>query len=171
MGDRMDLFKLTDKVAVVTGASEGIGKGIAIGLAEAGADIIVCSRREEKLKEVKADIEKTGRQAEIFVLDVCRTGDIEALKQFIQNRFGKVDILVNNAGFAATKALATALRSSSRFSSPQTASSLELAPKDWTNAVCSIACAKVLAISDFPKPPFPKRMTFAPMPLFTSNSA
>jgi NAD(P)-dependent dehydrogenase (short-subunit alcohol dehydrogenase family) len=103
MSERMDQFKLTDKVAVVTGASEGIGKGIAIGLAEAGADIIACSRREEKLKEVKAEIERTGRKAEVFVLDICKLSDIEGLKQFIQNRFGKVDILLNSAGFTVTK--------------------------------------------------------------------
>ncbi|MDF1594420.1 MAG: glucose 1-dehydrogenase [Desulfobacterales bacterium] len=103
MSDRMDQFKLTGKVAVVTGASEGIGSGLAIGLAEAGADIIVCSRREEKLKEVKAEIEKTGRKAEVFVLDICRLSDIEDLKKFILDRFGKVDILVNNAGFTVTK--------------------------------------------------------------------
>ncbi|MEW6673636.1 MAG: glucose 1-dehydrogenase [Thermodesulfobacteriota bacterium] len=103
MVDRVDLFKLTDKVAVVTGASEGIGSAIAMGLAEAGADIVVCSRREEKLKVVKTDIEKTGRRAEIFILDICQTGEIEALKKFIQTRFGKADILVNNAGFTVTK--------------------------------------------------------------------
>jgi len=103
MSERMDQFKLTDKVAVVTGASEGIGSALAVGLAEAGADIIVCSRREEKLKEVKAEIERTGRKAEVFVLDICKLSDIEGLKKFIQNRFGKVDILVNNAGFTVTK--------------------------------------------------------------------
>ncbi|RJQ48675.1 MAG: glucose 1-dehydrogenase [Desulfobacteraceae bacterium] len=103
MGDRMDQFKLTGRVAVVTGASEGIGRAIALGLAEAGADVVVCSRRGEKLKEAKADIEKTGRKAELFVFDICKTSTIEELKRFIQNRFGKVDILVNNAGFTVSK--------------------------------------------------------------------
>lgn len=103
MNDRMDQFKLTGKVAVVTGASEGIGSALAIGLAEAGADIIVCSRREEKLREVKAEIEKTGRKAEVFVLDLRRLSDIEGLKKFILDRFGRVDILVNNAGATVAK--------------------------------------------------------------------
>lgn len=103
MGDYLNQFRLTDKVAVVTGASEGIGRAIALGLAEAGADVIISSRREEKLKEVKSEIEKMGRRAEVCLLDICRLSDIKNLKDFILERFGKVDILVNNAGFAVTK--------------------------------------------------------------------
>ncbi len=53
MGDYLNQFRLTDKVAVVTGASEGIGRAIALGLAEAGTEVIISGRREEKLKEVK----------------------------------------------------------------------------------------------------------------------
>ena len=103
MNNHLDLFKLTDKIAIVTGASEGIGRDMAIGLAKAGADVIVCSRREEKLKEVKAEIESLGRRSEIFVLDLCKVHEIEELKAFLSNRFGRVDILVNNAGYAVTK--------------------------------------------------------------------
>ena len=103
MNNYLELFKLTGKIAVVTGASEGIGRDIAIGLATAGADVIVCSRREQKLQEVKAEIENLGRKSELFVLDVCKVNDIEKLNAFIMERFGKVDILVNNAGYAVTK--------------------------------------------------------------------
>jgi len=103
LGDYLNQFRLTDKVAVVTGASEGIGRAIALGLAEAGADVIISSRREEKLKEVKSEIEKMGRRAEVCLLDICKLSDIKNLKDFILERFGKVDILVNNAGFAVTK--------------------------------------------------------------------
>jgi NAD(P)-dependent dehydrogenase (short-subunit alcohol dehydrogenase family) len=103
MGDRLDQFGLAGKAAVVTGASEGIGNALAVGLAEAGADIVVCSRREEKLKDVKAEIEKTGRRVELFVVDIRRLGEIEALKQFVLERFGGADILVNNAGATVTK--------------------------------------------------------------------
>lgn len=103
MNNYLKLFKLTGKIAVVTGASEGIGRDIAIGLATAGADVIVCSRREQKLQEVKAEIENLGRKSELFVLDVCKVNDIEKLNAFIMERFGKVDILVNNAGYAITK--------------------------------------------------------------------
>jgi short-subunit dehydrogenase len=59
-------FDLTNKVAVIIGASEGIGRDIAIGLAEAGSDLIICSRREDKLLDVKEAIEKTGRKADIY---------------------------------------------------------------------------------------------------------
>ena len=103
MGDYLNRFSLTDRVAIVTGASEGIGRAIASGLAEAGADVVVCSRREEKLKEVKAEIEKMGRRAEVCVLDICKLSDIGKLKDFTLDLFGKVDILVNNAGFTVTK--------------------------------------------------------------------
>ncbi len=103
MKEQLEKFSLNDKVAVVTGASEGIGEALAIGLAGAGADIVVCSRREEKLNQVKAEIEKSGRRAEVFVMDVCRMSDIEGLKSFVLDRFGKAHILVNNAAFTVTK--------------------------------------------------------------------
>ena len=103
MEDELSQFRLTDKREVITGASEGIGEGMALGLAKAGADIIVCSRRQEKLDKVKKEIEKIGRKADSFVMDVCKVSDIQALKEFIVKRFGRVDILVNNAGFTVTK--------------------------------------------------------------------
>ncbi|MBU0945826.1 MAG: SDR family oxidoreductase [Proteobacteria bacterium] len=96
-------FDLTNKVAVITGASEGIGRDIAICLAEAGVDIILCSRREEKLLEVKEKVEKTGRKAEIFALDIQNVSEIEGLKAFLKTKKSKVDILINNAGYAVTK--------------------------------------------------------------------
>jgi 2-deoxy-D-gluconate 3-dehydrogenase len=96
-------FSLDGRVAVVTGASEGIGRDLAIGLARAGADIVVCSRRLGKLSEVKLEIQETGKRAEEFVLDVQDVQGIHNLKAFVLDRFGKVDVLVNNAGFAVTK--------------------------------------------------------------------
>lgn len=103
MNNYVELFKLTGKIAIVTGASEGIGRDMAIGLAKAGADVIVCSRREQKLLQVKAEIESLGRRSEIFVLDICKIHEIEGLKAFVEKRFGRIDILVNNAGYAVTK--------------------------------------------------------------------
>ncbi len=103
MESHLSKFDITDKVAVVTGASEGIGKDIALGLARAGADLIVCSRREEILKEVVKEIEATGRRAEMYQMDVSKLSDIKGLKNFIQDRFGRVDILLNNAAFTVTK--------------------------------------------------------------------
>jgi 2-deoxy-D-gluconate 3-dehydrogenase len=103
MEDHLSQFKLTDKVAVVTGASEGIGRDIALGLAKAGADIIVCSRRKNLLQEAKTEIEKSGRRAEVFVLDVAKIEEIEKLRDFILNQFSRLDILINSAAFTVTK--------------------------------------------------------------------
>jgi NAD(P)-dependent dehydrogenase (short-subunit alcohol dehydrogenase family) len=96
-------FDLTNKVAVIIGASEGIGRDIAIGLAEAGSDLIICSRREDKLLDVKEAIEKTGRKADIYVMDIRNISEIEGLKAFIKAKTAKVDILINNAGYVVTK--------------------------------------------------------------------
>ena len=103
MSSPLDRFDLSNKVALVTGASEGIGRDLSLGLSRAGADIIVCSRREQKLKEVKREIEEIGRRSELFVLDVENVNNIEELRKFILDYFGKVDVLINNAGFAVTK--------------------------------------------------------------------
>jgi len=94
---------LTGRVAAVTGASEGIGRELALGLAQAGADVVLCSRREEKLKQVKAEIEQLGRRAEVCALDICKLSELQGLKALILDRFGKVDILVNSAGYTVTK--------------------------------------------------------------------
>ncbi len=103
MEDHYKKFGLTDKVALITGASEGIGRDIAIGLAEAGADIIICSRREEKLSEVKEIAEETGRRVQTYAVDIQNVSEIAGLKAFIKTETGKVDILINNAGYAVTK--------------------------------------------------------------------
>lgn len=103
MTSYLENFSLEGKVAVVTGASEGIGRDLAIGLAAAGADVVVSSRREKELKEVKAEIEKLGRKSEVFVLDVCKLGDIEKMRDFVRSQFGRADILITNAGYTVTK--------------------------------------------------------------------
>jgi len=103
MTDPLERFSLAGRVAVVTGATEGIGRGMAVGLAEAGADVVVCGRREDALREVQQEIVRTGRRGEACPLDVCNTADIARLRDFTLDRFGKVDILVNAAGFTVTK--------------------------------------------------------------------
>ncbi|NOY61126.1 MAG: SDR family oxidoreductase [Calditrichaeota bacterium] len=103
MEDQYKKFDLTDKVALITGASEGIGRDIAIGLAEAGADMIICSRREAKLLGVKEIVEKIGRRVQTYAVDIQNVSEIEKLKTFIKTETGKVDILINNAGYAVTK--------------------------------------------------------------------
>ena len=103
MNDYLGQFRLSGKIALVTGASEGIGRDLAVGLASAGADVILSSRNEKKLIEVASEIKGMGRKAEVFVADVTRREDIEGLNQFVLAGLGKLDILVNNAGFVATK--------------------------------------------------------------------
>jgi NAD(P)-dependent dehydrogenase (short-subunit alcohol dehydrogenase family) len=103
MTDALGQFGLRGKVAVITGATEGIGRGLATGLASGGADIVVSGRREEALREVQAEIAGTGRRCEICPADVCSVGDIERLRDVTLDRFGAIDVLVNAAGFTVTK--------------------------------------------------------------------
>jgi NAD(P)-dependent dehydrogenase (short-subunit alcohol dehydrogenase family) len=98
-----NLFSLEGRVVVVTGASDGIGRELAIGLAGAGAELLLCSRRRQKLEEVCAEIEKNGGRAELFCLDVRDANSIGQLKEFIVQRFGRVDVLVNDAAFSVKK--------------------------------------------------------------------
>jgi len=96
-------FGLQGRVALVTGASEGIGRDLALALAHAGADVIVSSRRETELKKVKAEIEATGRKSAFYVLDLCHIQAMASLRDFIRESFGRLDVLINGAGFAVTK--------------------------------------------------------------------
>lgn len=94
----LDLFRLDGKVAVVTGASSGLGAGFAVSLAEAGADIVLAARRVEHLKEVCAAVGSTGRRAIAVETDVTRPQDCRRLGDAAVREFGGVDYLVNNAG-------------------------------------------------------------------------
>jgi 3-oxoacyl-[acyl-carrier protein] reductase len=89
---------LTDKVALVTGASRGLGKAIALALAAEGASIAAVARSEEALKETLEAIRATGGVAEPFPLDVADEAAVEAAVEKIAARFQHIDILVNNAG-------------------------------------------------------------------------
>jgi gluconate 5-dehydrogenase len=94
-----DLFDLTGKSAIVTGASRGMGRDIAIGLAEAGADVVVCSRKTDGCRETVAAIEALGRNAWAFGVDL---GDAEQVQGFAERALSAasgIDILVNNAAF------------------------------------------------------------------------
>jgi 3-oxoacyl-[acyl-carrier protein] reductase len=86
------------RIALVTGASQGIGRACALALAKAGATVALAARNESKLGEVKAEIEAAGGTAEAFGLDVSSEESIKAGAKAILERFGKVEILVNNAG-------------------------------------------------------------------------
>ena len=92
------LFDLSGKVAVVIGGTSGIGLAMAVGLAEAGADVVASSRREEQVAEAATAIEATGRRALRLTSDVGDRGSIERLLEGTLKEFGKVDILINCAG-------------------------------------------------------------------------
>jgi NAD(P)-dependent dehydrogenase (short-subunit alcohol dehydrogenase family) len=103
-GDPLASFRLDDRLVVVTGASEGIGRAFAECFARCGAHVVVASRRKDKLEQVRAGIAASGGQAEVVVADVTRLEDIEALARaagrLARNR---ALVLVNNAGFGYTK--------------------------------------------------------------------
>jgi 3-oxoacyl-[acyl-carrier protein] reductase len=86
------------RIALVTGASQGIGRACALELARAGASVALAARNQAKLAEVKAEIEAAGGQAEAFALDVASEESIKAGAKAVLDRFGKVEILVHNAG-------------------------------------------------------------------------
>ena len=95
-------FGLQDKVAIVTGASQGIGRAIAIGLAEAGAHLVLAKypdHRQEQIDQVKAEIEAMRRKALIVLTDVSDVGQVNGLMDKTRETFGSIDILINNAGW------------------------------------------------------------------------
>ena len=92
------LFDLTDKVALVTGGNGGIGAGIAVGLAQAGADVVIAARNAQKSSTVVETIEALGRRALAVRCDVLDRSDLEATVGAVQDHFGRLDVLVNNAG-------------------------------------------------------------------------
>ena len=93
------MLELEDKVAIVTGGNQGIGRATALRLAEAGAKVVVASRNQERNRQVAAEIEQRfQRQALPLAVDVAERQAVEALVEKVIEEFGQVDILVNNAG-------------------------------------------------------------------------
>jgi NAD(P)-dependent dehydrogenase (short-subunit alcohol dehydrogenase family) len=98
-------FGLRDKVAIVTGGSQGIGRAIALGLAQAGAHVVLAKypdKRQDEVIAVKAEIEALGRKALIVQTDVAQVDQVRALMDQTHSTFGRIDILVNNAGWTGT---------------------------------------------------------------------
>lgn len=104
MSDSVEkLLDLEDKVALVTGGSQGIGRAIALMLAQAGADVAIADLNLEGAQEVAQGIEALGRKALALQADVSRAADVRRMVQATLERFGRVDILVNNAGIFPAK--------------------------------------------------------------------
>ena len=93
-----DMFRLDDRVAIVTGASSGLGVAFAQGLAEAGADVVLGARRVDRLEETAGLVRSAGRRALAVATDVADPESCTALVEAAMTEFGRVDVLVNNAG-------------------------------------------------------------------------
>jgi len=94
----LDLLKVNDKVAIVTGAGRGVGAGIATALAEAGADVVVAARSVDQIEETAVAVRATGRRALAVPTDVTDRAQLEHLVDATIAEFGRLDIVVNNAG-------------------------------------------------------------------------
>ena len=96
----LDRFRLDGKVAIVTGASSGLGVAFAHGLAAVGADVVLAARRMERLEAVRGDVEALGRRCLAVRADVASPEDCTRVVQDAMEAFGHVEVLVNNAGIA-----------------------------------------------------------------------
>lgn len=102
----MDTKTLVGRVAVITGASRGLGRAMAVELGAAGAKLALVGRDRAKLEETAAEVAKDGGEAVVFTADVTDEEQVRELEQGVRERFGHVDILVNNAGMNIRKPLA-----------------------------------------------------------------
>ncbi|ASK63265.1 gluconate 5-dehydrogenase [Virgibacillus phasianinus] len=93
-----DLFKLSGKTAIVTGGARGLGAQIALGFAEAGANVVVCSRKLDACKEMSENLKEFGVDSLAFSCDITNKEDIQKVVADTKSHFGSIDILVNNSG-------------------------------------------------------------------------
>ena len=99
-------YSVEDRVAIVTGAGRGIGKSIALTLAEGGADVAVAARTEKQIEETAGEIRRLGRKALAVPTDVTRADEVKRVVEKTVSQFGRIDILVNNAGIDILKPIA-----------------------------------------------------------------
>lgn len=93
-----ELFDLSGKTAIVTGGGRGLGEQIAEGFAEAGANIVLCSRKKENCDEVADRLKELGIEVLTFKCDITNPEEVQTVVDETIQRFGKIDILVNNSG-------------------------------------------------------------------------
>lgn len=98
MANKNSQIDLSGKIALITGASRGLGKAMAVALGTAGASLALVARDTAKLAEAKSEIEKAGAKAEVFTADVSKETDVQRIEREVSSRLGKVQILINNAG-------------------------------------------------------------------------
>lgn len=94
---------LEGKVALITGASRGLGKAMAVALAQGGARLALVARDKEKLAETEAAVREAGSEAKIFVADVAKEAEVDRLRDEVVAEFGRISILINNAGINLRK--------------------------------------------------------------------
>jgi 3-oxoacyl-[acyl-carrier protein] reductase len=110
-------MRLKDKIAIVTGASKGIGKAIAIGYAKEGAKVVLASRSLDTLKQIEGEIRERGGEALAIFVDVRNLESVQNLVEDTVRKYGRLDIMVNNAGISMAHP------------------SEDLSPEDWRNAI------------------------------------
>lgn len=113
----MNQPSLQGKIAIVTGAGQGIGKGVALRLAREGADIIIAEYNPETAETASAEVRALGRKAMAYQIDLSKVEEIQPMVDKVVAEFGKIDILVNNAGRVQTKYM------------------LDLSPEEWDRVV------------------------------------
>jgi NAD(P)-dependent dehydrogenase (short-subunit alcohol dehydrogenase family) len=96
----LERFSLSGKVALVTGASSGLGAAFAVGLAAAGADVVICARRVDRLEQTAQQVRAAGRRCLAIEADVTSVEDCDRVVREAVETFGAVDVLINNAGIA-----------------------------------------------------------------------
>jgi NAD(P)-dependent dehydrogenase (short-subunit alcohol dehydrogenase family) len=89
---------LEDKVAMITGASQGLGRALALAYAKEGARVVINARSEESIRPVAGEVESSGAEVLALAADVSKSADVQRLVETAAERFGKIDVLVNNAG-------------------------------------------------------------------------
>lgn len=99
MADVFDMFRLDGRIAVVTGGSKGLGKSMALGLAQAGATTVLCSRAQDAIAAAAGEISQaTGQQSVGVRADITQADAVQRLVEMVVERYGKIDVWVNNAG-------------------------------------------------------------------------